>query len=134
LGRTVDSIVGEEALQRDLDKSEDWIITNHMKFNKNKCWILNLGRCSPGYVYRLGDEMLDSNPTERDLGVLTKSKLNVSQQCAQAARNMNPIQGCIKHGIASQLKEVIFPLYTELMLPLLKHCVCSFEHCSTTGS
>ena len=81
MGRTVDSIVGEEALQRDLDKSEDWIITNHMKFNKNKCWILNLGRCSPGYVYRLGDEMLENSTTEKDMEVLINNKLNMSQVC-----------------------------------------------------
>ncbi|KAJ7408824.1 hypothetical protein BTVI_58408 [Pitangus sulphuratus] len=32
----VDSLKGREALQRDFHKSEDWTITNHMKFSKGK--------------------------------------------------------------------------------------------------
>jgi len=29
---------------------------------------LHLGWASPGYAYKLGDERLESSPTERDLG------------------------------------------------------------------
>ncbi|KAJ7425837.1 RNA-directed DNA polymerase from mobile element jockey-like protein [Willisornis vidua] len=37
LGGAVDSLEGREALQRNLDKAEDWATTNLMKFNKGKC-------------------------------------------------------------------------------------------------
>ncbi|KAJ7408955.1 rna-directed dna polymerase from mobile element jockey-like [Willisornis vidua] len=77
----VDSLKGREALQRNLNKSEDWEITNHMKFNKGKCCILHLGSGNPGCAYRLGNEMLESSDTERDLGILIDSKLNMNQQC-----------------------------------------------------
>lgn len=40
----------------------------------------------PGYIYRLGDEMLESSDTERNLRVLVDSKLNMNQQNAVAAR------------------------------------------------
>ncbi|KAJ7403349.1 homeobox protein HMX1-like protein [Pitangus sulphuratus] len=61
LGGAVDSLEGREALQRDLDKSEDWAITNHRKFNKGKCWILHLGWGNTGCMDRLGNEMLESS-------------------------------------------------------------------------
>ncbi|KAJ7400182.1 RNA-directed DNA polymerase from mobile element jockey-like protein [Pitangus sulphuratus] len=45
-------------------------ISNHMKFNKGKCWILDLRQGNPGCVYRLRNEMLEGSAVERDLGVL----------------------------------------------------------------
>ncbi|KAJ7415843.1 hypothetical protein WISP_75817 [Willisornis vidua] len=65
LGGAVDSLKGREALQRDLNKAASWAITNHMKFNKRKCWILHLGWGNPGCSYRLENEMLESSATEK---------------------------------------------------------------------
>lgn len=50
-----------------------------MKFDSGKYQILHLGKNSLMYLYRLGADCLGSNLTERDLGVLVDSKLNVSQ-------------------------------------------------------
>ncbi|GAB0204497.1 mitochondrial enolase superfamily member 1 [Grus japonensis] len=79
LGGAVDSVKGGEALQRDLDRLENWATTNRMRYNKGGKWqILHLGRGNPGYTHRLGDETLETSHAERDLGVLVDSKLNRS--------------------------------------------------------
>ncbi|KAK4810993.1 hypothetical protein QYF61_014465 [Mycteria americana] len=102
---------------------ESWAITNRMKFNKSKCRILHLGWGNPGYTYKLGDKRLESSPAERDLGVWVHGKLNMSQQCALAAKRANRVLGCIKHSIASRSREVIVPLHAALVQPHLEYCV-----------
>ncbi|KAK4831365.1 hypothetical protein QYF61_017496 [Mycteria americana] len=102
---------------------ESWAITNRMKFNRSKCRILHLGQGNPGYKYKLGDERLESSPAERDLGVWVDGKLNMSQQCALAAKMANRVLGCIKHSIASWSREVIVPLCAALVQPHLEYCV-----------
>ena len=51
--------------QRDVYKLENWASTNHMKYNKNKCLFLHLGRGNHARTHNLGDGPLDSSPTER---------------------------------------------------------------------
>ena len=92
-----------------------------MKFNKNQ--ILHLGRGNPGYTYTLGDERLESSPTERDLGSWVDDKFNMSHQCVPAARRANHVLGCMKHSTANQSREVTVPLYTALVWPHLEYSV-----------
>ena len=64
--------------------------------------------------YRLGEELTESNPAEKNLGILVDKKFDISHQCAFAAEKANCILGCIKRRVASRSRGVIIPLSSVL--------------------
>ncbi|KAK4831679.1 hypothetical protein QYF61_018676 [Mycteria americana] len=54
LSGAVDSLEGRDAIQRDLERLQEWAHVNFMKFNKAKCKVLHLDGDNPQYEYSGG--------------------------------------------------------------------------------
>ncbi|GAB0179404.1 mitochondrial enolase superfamily member 1 [Grus japonensis] len=110
LSGEADTLEGRATLQEDLDRLEEWANKNLMKFSKDKCKVLHLGKHNPGVQHSLGSTWLGRNSVEMDVGVLVDNKLNMSeQQCGTAAKPANRMLGCFNKGITSRDKVIIFP-------------------------
>ena len=62
------------------------------------------------HQYRLGDDLLEKSPMEKDLSALVDSRLTMSQQCALVAKTDSGILGCIKKSMASNRGDPSPPL------------------------
>lgn len=61
-----DSPERRDVIQRYFYRFEKWSHVNLTKFNKVKCMVLHMGQGNPQYQYRLGDELVESSPAEKD--------------------------------------------------------------------
>jgi len=123
LSGAVDTLEGRDDSQRDLNKLKSWAHVNLVRFNIAKCKVLHFSQSNPRYVYRLGEELFESSPVEKDLGVLMDKNENMSQQCALAARKANSTLDSTRRGVASRDREVIVPLCSALVRPHLEYCI-----------
>ena len=111
LSGAVGIIEERDTIQRDLGMLKKWAHQNLMRINKSKCEILHLGQGNPRFKYRLREELLESSPKEKGLGVLKNKKLDISQQFVLSVQKTNSILGCIRRGVASREREMVVPLY-----------------------
>jgi len=94
-----------------------------MTLNKGKCRVLHLGSNNPMHQYRLGADLLESTSVERDLRLLVRDKLTVSQQCALVTKKASDLLGCIKRIVVNKSREVLLPLYSALVRSHLEYCI-----------
>ncbi|GAB0194951.1 cAMP-dependent protein kinase inhibitor alpha [Grus japonensis] len=114
----VDTLEGRDAIQRDFDRLGRLARATCTKFNKAKCKVVHMGQHNPKHNYKLGREWIQSSTQEKNLGVLTDEKLNMSWQCALAAQKANCVLGCIKRSVTNRSREVILSLYSAFTRPL----------------
>ena len=94
-----------------------------MRINKAKCSVFHLDQSNSRDVYRLGEELIESRPAEKDFRTLVGEMLGMSQQSALTAWKTNGILGCINRGVADREREGIVPLCSALVRVHLGYCV-----------
>ena len=111
----IKDIADNEWLQEDLDKLQEWSTKWLLKFNRQKCKVMNFGTKNPKVVYSMGDVQLTPSDQEQDLGVLFTPNLKSSAQVARAASIANYVLGRIKKTFTCLNDNTVPALYKALV-------------------
>lgn len=102
------------ALQKDLNMPKKWAKQDLMKVYKSTFKALHLGWNSCVYQNSPGAD-------ESKTALQKTCELNVSQQCALAAKAATSTQDCFSKRAASRSRELIIPLYS-ILGPYADYC------------
>lgn len=97
-------VVGCASIQRELVRLEKWAERN-LNLKKEKCKVLDLERNNSVQQDRLGISYLERSFAEKDLRLLVKMKLILSQQLALVAKKAKSIIRCMRKSVGSMSRE-----------------------------
>ena len=112
-----------ECLQEDLRKLDEWSDKWLLKFNKEKCKVMHIGRRNMGHNYTLKNTTLSITSQEKDLGILITPNLKPSEQVTRAAASANSMLGRIKRTFTCLDKETLPALYKALVRPRMEYAI-----------
>lgn len=119
------SIENCESLQKDLDNLIQWSDTWQLRFNEDKCKVLQLGNKNTHYKYRMKRKdnslaILESSDVEKDLGVHIDKDLKFSKHVEIQVNKANKILGLIRRSYEFLNGETMKMLFTALVRPHLE--------------
>ena len=114
--RPVSTMEDVQELQRDLGRLYQWSLEWQMLFNVEKCKCLHFGVNNQNHQYTLGDQDIENVTSEKDLGVIIKENLDVSDQVAEKIKIANKVLGMINRAYGDKSQENIISLYKSLVV------------------
>lgn len=114
---------GNEVLQEDLNKIQEWAKKWRMEFNVDKCKIMHIGKKNPKNVYTMNGTNLAETTEEKDLGVTIDCRLEFDRHIKNIVARANRTLGMIRIAFTCLNKNMFLNLYKGLVRPLLEYCV-----------
>ena len=111
------------ALKTALDGLVHWADTWGMAFNVDKCKVMHIGHGNPGNGYTMQNTPLAVTEEERDLGVITSSRLKPGAQCLKAAKTAQAVLGQIARAFHFWDRHVFVQLYVTYVRPHLEFAI-----------
>lgn len=112
------------ALQQDINSLHKWSEIWGMRFNKDKCHVLTLGRVENikhTYHYRVGYEELEHVFEEKDLGVIIDSNLSFDEHICKKVKIANSLVGLIRRSFSHLDCKSFKKLYCAFIRPHLEY-------------
>ena len=122
------TVADSESIQGDLHKLQEWSETWNLKFNKEKCQTLYLGKNNGKHIYEMGSQKdavkLRETVAEKDLGIIVDNELSFNTHITQAVKKANKIVGMIRRTFTFLDEDMFKKLFTSLVRPVIEYGNC----------
>ena len=114
-------------MQETISSLESWSETWGMHFNIKKCCILHFGNKNKRFQYIMNGQTLESQSSQRDLGVQIANSCLPGDQCAQAAKKANQVLGRIHRTFSCKTSDVMLQIYKVFIRPHLEYAATAWS-------
>ena len=129
LYRPIRSVVDQEAFQCDMDALERWASTWGMKFNANKCYLMNIARTRNHLThnYSLNNHILQTVTREKYLGITISNDLNLSTHINTITNKCNSKLGFLRRNLSRCPQKLKETAYLSLVRPTLEYAASVWD-------
>ena len=93
-----------------------------LKFNIDKCMVMQIGSCNPKNQYLFGGVPLRCVDSEKDLGVTFNTSFNFKDHVRNSIAKANRTIAWVTRSIISRESSVMLGLYKSLIKPHIEYC------------
>lgn len=133
LAMQIKSISDSKALQRDINRFEDWCSTNGLKINNKKCAFISYTnkRDVVYYNYTVHGHHLTRSFSTRDLGVILDSKLTFNDQIENVkTKGLRTLGAILRNNVGFICPDTFMHLFQTLVLPVMMYCSELWNGCT----
>ena len=119
--KNINNSMDRHLLQTDLDAIGAWSADWLLKFNANKCSVLQT-RINVHHNYYINGTRLVTTNLQKDLGVILSNDLKPANHISNICKKANQRIGMIRRCFSNHTPAVISPLYRSIVRPLVETC------------
>ena len=122
---SINDVNDTKCLQNTIDEMFSWTNKWLLKFNKEKCKVLHLGKNNSKYEYFIGNEgekiKLEETDLEKDLGIHIDPNLDFKKHIKTTAKKASFINYKILKNFTYRDSNILVPLFKTLVRPILEY-------------
>lgn len=121
----INSHEDQQKLQRTINKLVEWTDKWLLKFKRDKCKILHLGKTNPKHEYTIKENGITTKLTEtkceKDLGIMVDPLLNFNEHISSTVKKARRTSSMLLRHISHKTKNIMVPLYKALVRPMMEY-------------
>lgn len=122
LFRAIESMEDIEMIQDDINKLSDWSFKWQLPLNIIKCKAIHYGKKNPNSSYSMNNSALNTDTTEKDVGVTFDESLEFRLHIKNMIAKANSRVGLIKRSFSKLNIKTFKLVYKSLVRPILEYC------------